>query len=199
MISLTPWRDRSASARPSRIHIRFCNTRGASRHQNRKADMRVMVSRRSVAGNTSIRAFHISRRGVSGSRQNALSVNPCHRQKLEFTFWLQPGHAPSCISFPVLAPIRLAGNELGWPNFFIRTGSPPSTSAARSIPSSWSTLRRATFPPIHPLTFAIYMSLSPRSTAVGSKVSRSLGLTGNYGLLHGRVPIVIPCGASGDQ
>src|SRR6266545_1604461 len=31
MISLTPWRDRSASARPSRIHIRFCNMRGASR------------------------------------------------------------------------------------------------------------------------------------------------------------------------
>ena len=92
-------------------------------HQNRKADMRVIGEQDEASLETLQSALFTYQDAEFPARGKTRSVLiPATGKKLEFTFWLQPGHAPVVYLVPGLGAHRLAGNELGLAELLYKNG-----------------------------------------------------------------------------
>ena len=92
-------------------------------HQNRKADMRVIGEQDEASLETLQSALFTYQAAEFPARGKTRSVLiPSTGKKLEFTFWLQPGHAPVVYLVPGFGAHRLAGNELGLAELLYKNG-----------------------------------------------------------------------------
>jgi len=92
-------------------------------HQNRKADMRVTGDQDKASLETLQSALFTYQDAEFPARGKTRSVLiPTTGKKLEFTFWLQPRHAPVVYLVPGFGAHRLAGNELGLAELLYKNG-----------------------------------------------------------------------------
>jgi ABC-type transporter lipoprotein component MlaA/pimeloyl-ACP methyl ester carboxylesterase len=92
-------------------------------HQDRQVDMRVTGDQDQASLETLQSALFTYQDAKFPARGKTRSVLiPATGKKLEFTFWLQPRHAPVVYLVPGFGAHRLAGNELGLAELLYKNG-----------------------------------------------------------------------------
>jgi ABC-type transporter lipoprotein component MlaA/pimeloyl-ACP methyl ester carboxylesterase len=92
-------------------------------HENRKADMRVIGEQDQASLETlqSVLFTYTNAEFPARGRTRSVLI-PTTGKKLDFTFWLQPGHAPVVYIVPGFGAHRFAGNEMGLAELVYRNG-----------------------------------------------------------------------------
>jgi len=92
-------------------------------HENRKVDMAMTGDQDEASLETLQAALFTFKDAEFPARGKTRSVLiPTTGKKLNFTFWLQPGHAPVVYIVPGFGAHRLAGNELGLAELLYNNG-----------------------------------------------------------------------------
>ncbi|EEF60077.1 MlaA family lipoprotein [Pedosphaera parvula] len=95
-------------------------------HENRRVDWRVDGSKDEAALETLQSIFFTYTNAEFPALGKTRSVLiPATGKKLDFTFWLQPGHAPVVYLVPGFGAHRLAGNELALAELLYQNGFSP--------------------------------------------------------------------------
>ena len=92
-------------------------------HENRKVDMSVTGDQDEASLETLQSVLFTYKNAEFPAQGRTRSVLiPTTGKKLDFTFWLQPGHAPIVYLVPGVGAHRLAGNELGLAELVYKNG-----------------------------------------------------------------------------
>jgi ABC-type transporter lipoprotein component MlaA/pimeloyl-ACP methyl ester carboxylesterase len=92
-------------------------------HENRKVDMRVIGEQDQASLETlqSVLFSYTNAEFPAWGRTRSVLI-PTTGKKLEFTFWLQPGHAPVVYIVPGFGGHRFSGNEMGLAELLYKNG-----------------------------------------------------------------------------
>lgn len=92
-------------------------------HENRKADMRVNGEQDEASLETlqSVLFTYTNAEFPAWGRTRSVLI-PTTGKKLDFTFWLQPGHAPVVYIVPGFGAHRFSGNEMGLAELVYKNG-----------------------------------------------------------------------------
>jgi len=130
-------------------------------HENRKVDMRVTGEQDEAALETlqSVLFTYTNAEFPAWSKTRSVLI-PTTGKKLDFTFWLQPGHAPVVYIVPGFGAHRFSGNEMALAELVYKNGFSAVTISSTFHPEfmeNASTTDLPSYPPadVHDLQVAL--------------------------------------------